>query len=109
MDADTQLRLGIILFIAYTALLVVGASTTAARLVRFRRAGLPPPRLLGRDLVLVGGHAISLLFITGARVLVASNVISGNLAGQPWWWVVTSGPPLVAIATYVYFELFVIR
>lgn len=104
MSVDTQRTLAIVLTAVYTALLLVGFSSTLARAYQFRRRSIRAPRLLLRDIILVGGHAVSLVAVLGARA-------SGSLASasaSPMWWLLAGGAPVFAIAVYVYYELFVI-
>ena len=63
------------------------------------------PKLWWRDVILLGGHALTIVLIMIARW---SGAGPADLAANPYWWVITSAPPIFAIATYVYYELFVI-
>lgn len=89
----------------FLGLLLVSTLSTAARGIRYRRASHPLPRLWGRDIALIGGLTIPFVLIFAARAF----SFAPSVAGQLWWSLITGIPPIVGIAVYAYFELFVIE
>ena len=78
--------------------LVFGAASTGLRMVRLRRHGLNQPRLIWRDVLVVGLLAADFLIIAVHRV-----------AGLPfsdheWFAVLTSSLAVGAVAVYGYYE-----
>lgn len=90
--------------LAFLAFLIVAAVTTMARVAMYRVMGFRRPRLLKRDAIFVTGFAITFGAIMVARVANATG-LRNNVA----WALATTIPALIAIGTYVYFELFVIE
>lgn len=92
--------------IVFVLLLAVGASTTAARVIDLYRRKVARPVLLGRDLVLIVGLAwpFAAILLIRAGGPAASDLVRGQL----WWTLLTSIPPIVAVAVYDWFELRVI-
>jgi hypothetical protein len=94
--------------IAFIVLIVVGAITTVARVLFYARNNAPRPRLLTRDVIVIGGLAWSFSLIVAVRFLPSEQRVAfttGNIA----WALVTTLPALIAATTYVYFELFVVK
>lgn len=90
--------------VAWWTLLFVGAASTIARVAYYRAKGFRRPRLLVRDAVVIGGFAWSF----GLILLVRALGITG-LSENTLWKLVTAVPALIAVGTYVYFELAVIE
>lgn len=90
--------------LAFLFFLIVAAVTTIARVAMYRVMGFRRPRLLKRDAILVTGFAITFGAIMVARVVNATG-LRNNVA----WALATTVPALIAIGTYVYYELFVIE
>jgi hypothetical protein len=97
--------ISLVAFGLFTGLLVLGASLTMLRAVRYHVAQVAPPRLLGRDRDLLAGLAFPFVLILAARAL----GLQATLATQAWWLLLTSIPPIYGLARYVYFELWVIE
>lgn len=96
-----------VIFFAFVALLVIGATTTVKRSLAYFRKGLKQPVLLPRDRDLILGLTIPFVAIGLSRLLDLRAVITDN-AGDPqvWWILLTGLPPLYALARYDWFELF---
>jgi hypothetical protein len=88
----------------FTALLVMGSLTTGARALELKRRGLSLPTLLTRDLICWTGLAWPFVLIG----LVRAWDLGATVAGRIDWLLITGVPPLIAAATYVWFELRVI-
>lgn len=88
----------------FTLLSVVGAASTVARAGRWARDNVPPPKLLIRDAILMVGLSFPFMAILTARVFQIPPEITRTVP----WVVLTSGPALFGVGTYVYFEFFVI-
>lgn len=92
-------------FVLFTVLLFIGAISTLVRAVRYSHAGQTWPRLLVRDLLMVGGLGLVFAMILGVRAL----GLGGSLVGNVPWAVFTGGIAVTAVAVYCYFEIFVIE
>lgn len=91
-------------FLAFWALLFIGAGSTVARVAYYRAHGFRRPRLLTRDAALVIGFALSFGLILLARALDLQGLRDNVL-----WAIATDAPAITAVAVYVYYELFVIE
>lgn len=101
--------LNVIVLLAFVVPLLLGAIRTALRVVARLHAGARQPRLLPRDVITIGGIALSFVLLLGAATLNALGWIDGSaLAREAWWIVVRALPAIVGAWTYVYFEFFVI-
>ena len=96
-------------FGAFCVLLLVGATSTLSRVAYYRMNGYRRPRLLGRDAILVGGFSLSFGLLLGASIARALGYDTSTLASDIRWILITRIPAIVAVATYAYFELFVIE
>jgi hypothetical protein len=92
-------------FVLFTVLLLIGAGSTIARGLRYKRAGARLPVLWARDRDLVAGLALPFVLIFGARTL----GFAPSVAGQLWWTLLTAVPAVYGVGRYVWFELFVIE
>lgn len=103
--------LSAVILIVFALLLLVGATTTTARVIRYRRADLPQPRLLGRDRDLLIGLAIPFLIVAAVRVIPELQQIVRDGSDTPHWWylLLTGLPPIYALAKYDFYELRVIE
>ena len=90
--------------VAFFVLTVLGAASTVARAGRWAKEGIPPPVLLIRDSFLMVGLAFPFVVIMAARVFQIPREVTQTVP----WVLMTSGPAIVALAVYVYFEFFVI-
>lgn len=90
--------------IAFFGCLLLGATTTIARIAYYRVNRYRRPKLLVRDAVLVTGFAVSLGAVFVARALGLTGLRNNVL-----WAVLTTIPALVAVGYYAYVELFVIE
>jgi hypothetical protein len=104
-NADLVALVNIVALVAYAGLLLFGAVLTAARLLLYAMGRVTRPRLLNRDLIFIGGHAMTMLLILVIRVVPEWGTA---VRGQLWWTVLTAAPALAGVAAYVYFEVFVI-
>lgn len=96
--------------LAFAAFALVGALTTAARIAYYLAHERERPVLLYRDAVVMIGFATTFGLLLIGRVLVRSGAISAeSLRDNVIWAVLTTAPAVIAVATYVYFELFVIE
>lgn len=96
-----------VIFFAFVALLVIGATTTVKRSVQYARRRLAQPVLLPRDRDLILGLTIPFVAIGLSRLLDLRDLITDS-AGDPevWWILITGLPPVYALARYDWFELF---
>jgi len=93
-----------LVLVVFTALLSLGTIRTLARLVEYANARRPIPVLLWRDVVGQAGLALPFLLIAISRALGLGPV----LAKMDWWILLTSVPAIISVATYAYYEYFVI-
>jgi hypothetical protein len=91
----------------FTALLDVGLLATLGRAYWRISRGYKIPRLMARDLALMGGLAWPFCLILAVRTLPEAERVM--LIGSLEWALITSVPPIIGIAVWDYFELFVIR
>lgn len=91
--------------IAFFVLLFIGAATTAGRAIYYRVQRLRRPRLLTRDVVFLGGFAISF----GLILVVRLTGIGVSLKDNVLWAIATDLPGVGALAVYVWYEIFVIE
>lgn len=92
-------------FLAFITLLLVGFLTTTARVAFYRVMRHALPRLLKRDIAVIGGLAASF----GTILLVRALGIGPTLRENWLYAVLTDIPAISAVAVYVYFEVFVIE
>ena len=96
-------------FLAFWVLLVIGAMSVTARVAYYRTHGYRQPRLLTRDAIMLVGFSLSFGFVLFARVAVANGADTSWFRESVVWGLLTAGPAIVAVATFAYFELFVIE
>lgn len=96
--------LAAVIVYVFTGLLVVGSVTTGARALELKRRHLSLPTLLTRDLICWTGLAWPFVAIGFVRAWDLGPLVSGQIP----WLLLTGIPPLIAAATYVWFELRVI-
>ncbi len=87
---------------------VIGAMTTLARVLYYFLHKIQRPRLLTRDVVVWGGLALSFAQIAVIRFL-PSEVRVQLTANNVGWALATTLPAVIAVCTYVYYELWVIE
>jgi hypothetical protein len=88
--------------------LFAGFARTLARVVYYLRNRNQRPRLLNRDVVVIGGLAISFGLITLIRFLPVEtrvSLTSGNIA----WALLTTVPAVVAVLVYAWYEYAIIE
>lgn len=95
----------LVALVLFVAPLFVGAATTVARVLLYRRERRPRPVLLTRDVIVIGGLALSFTLIAFVRVLGLVPVVRESVV----WAIATSTPAVVAAFTYAWYELFVIE
>lgn len=101
-DEVAYRTLSALILAAFTVLALFGALLTWGRIAVYRASGYPRPRLLTRDAIVIGGLAIPFVLASIARAV-------GYMPNGELLWVLATGlPALFGIATYVYYELFVI-
>lgn len=86
---------------------LVAVITTGARVIWYIRHHEPRPRLLDRDVVVKSGMFVSFGLIAAIRFLPPDQraaVTQGNVG----WALITTIPAVVAILTYVAYEIWVI-
>ena len=94
----------------FTILVLVGATTTTRRALRYRRLKIEAPVLLGRDRDLFLGLAIPFAIIAAVRAFELQwLVLDPSGAPHLWYLLLTGIPPIYALARYDWFELFVIE
>lgn len=100
----------VILFV-FVLLLAIGAISTVARTLRYRRAAIRRPVLLNRDRDLLLGLAIPFVLIAVVRAFSLQWLVNDSATGQShiWWLLVTGVPPIYAVARYDWYELRVIE
>jgi hypothetical protein len=96
-------------FLIFTVALLLGAGATLARVVRYSVQGWHRPRLLTRDLFVIGGLALTVGTILAVRVARALGADVTGLATSIPWILFTTIPVVVAVVVYAWFELFVIE
>ncbi len=96
--------------LVYSALLLLGVLSTLTRWRQMRGAGMTIPRLLRRDVIVIGGHALPLLLLMAGRVADLYEFdFSGNAINtSPMGWLLIAVPAICAVAVYDYYEWFVI-
>lgn len=88
--------------------IAIGALTTLARVLLYARNKEPRPRLLTRDLIVIGGLAWSFGLIVAVRFLPVDQRIALT-TGNVLWALATTVPAAVAAVAYVYAEAFIVR
>lgn len=96
-------------FLVFTIALAAGAGATLARVIRYSVHGIPRPRLLTRDVQVIGGLALTMGTILAVRFLRVLGVDTAGLATNLWWILFTTIPVLWAVIVYAYYELVVIE
>lgn len=91
-------------FVAFWLIVLVSAVSVAGRVAYYRAHGFKRPRLLTRDAIWHGGVALSFGLILGARAIDAQGLRNSLL-----WALGTDIPAIIAVSTFLYFELFVIE
>lgn len=117
MEPDTALIhsvreiLPVVILIVFTLLVVVAAVSTSLRVIRYRRRGQRPPRLLPRDRDLFLGLALPFIAVLVVRAIPEWRQYVVDEIGHPqiWWSLVTGLPPIYAMGRFVWFELRVIE
>lgn len=96
-----------IVFLTFLVMVSVGAGATLARVVSYGRSHRP--RLLTRDVQVIGGLALTVGMLFAVRVARAIGFDVSGLSTNVVWTLATAGPVLWAVSVYAYFELFVIE
>lgn len=98
------------ILLVFVGLCIIGAASTVARVIRYRRLRIAPPILLNRDRDLLIGLAVPFAIIATVRALeLQDRVLNTNGVPYIWYLLLTGLPPIYAMARYCYFELFVIE
>jgi hypothetical protein len=101
--------LNLLVLVAFVGGLLLGVVSTGLRIIEHIAHHHPLPILLPRDLIVVGGLALSFLAVAVVSLLNAMHVIDGQALGrQAWWVLLRATPAIVAVWTFDYFELRVI-
>lgn len=95
IDVDTIYGVALALF-AFG--LIFGTASTGLRMLSLRRRGLTQPRLIWRDILVVGLLALDFLIIAAHRVA------GLPFADHEWFAVLTSSLAVGAVAVYGYYE-----
>lgn len=96
-------------FGAFWLLLLVGLTSTLARVAYYRRNRFKRPRLLIRDANMLGGFSWSFGLILLVRVVRAAGIDTSGLATDWRWAFLSSVGAVWAVACYAYYELAVIE
>ncbi len=89
--------------------LLCGSLVTVSRVIYYYRNRLERPRLLTRDLVVIGGVAWTAALLVISRVAQVFGLDTSGLRESLLWAVATGVPASVAALTYTYYEVFVIE
>lgn len=104
-EAELVVLLNAFILVVYIGAVVAGAVKTAQRVMRYSQARFRRPRLLTRDMVFIGGHAVTFVLIGLARAFNWAPVVAGH-----WWWTLGSAAPaVIGILTYCWYEYVVIE
>lgn len=98
-----------LIFVVFLSLLIVGATSTLVRQIRYYRHHEKPPVLLARDRDLLLGLAIPFVVIGAVRAFGLTDLVAPHGEARTWYLLVTGLPPIYALARYCYYELFVIE
>lgn len=98
-----------IAFFCFLVPLLVGAGATLTRVVSYRLAGDPMPRLLIRDAQVIGGFAVTTGLLFSVRILRAVGADTSGLATNLGWVLATIVPAIWAVVVYAWFEIVVIE
>jgi len=96
--------LALVVFVVFIGMLLTATLSIAIRVGRWHVRGIAAPVLLIRDLLTIGGLAISFLMITAARAMELPPEYTRTVP----WILLTSGPAIVGLGVFLYFEFFVI-
>jgi hypothetical protein len=108
-DTDWVAVLQIALLLLFTIFVTIGAITTTARLIRYRRIHADVPLILWRDVIARNSLALPFIAIMVVRAMRATGSDVSDLV-EGWPWVLfTSLPAVIGAAIYAYFELFIIE
>lgn len=102
---DTTDIVNAVAAILFVLFLFAGFARTSARLVYYLQHRAQRPRLLNRDVVLIGGFAIP----TGAILLVRWLGLTAYVRDNLLWTLGTDIALVGAVGTYAYYEWFVIE
>ncbi len=103
LDAATKQVYDAIVFVTFVVLLVVITGWTSVRWLRYRRAHLPVPLLLKRDVIFWAGLSVPIGSLFLARFLGWTG-----LAYNLGWLLVTTVPFFVGMGVFAYLEVFII-
>jgi hypothetical protein len=96
-------------FIVFAIALAIGAGATLIRVARYRVNGWDRPRLLTRDIQVIGGLALTVGSILFVRFLRTQGADVSGLATNVAWILFTTIPVLWSVVVYAWYELFVIE
>jgi hypothetical protein len=85
-----------------------GFARTLARVVYYLRNRAERPRLLNRDVLVIGGLSLSFGLITIVRFLPLETRLALT-TGNVLWALATTVPAVLAVLVYMYFEVVVIE
>jgi hypothetical protein len=94
--------------VTFLLALFAGTAWTLARVAYYVAVGEPRPRLLTRDLIVYAGFSISFGLITLIRFLPLDQRLALT-TGNVLWALATTGPACIAVLTYLYYEVFVVK
>jgi hypothetical protein len=94
--------------VTFLLALFAGTVWTLARVLYYIVVGEPRPRLLTRDLIVYTGFSISFGLITLIRFLPLEERLALTV-GNVLWALATTGPACVAVLTYLWYEVFVVK
>lgn len=94
-----------VILVTFVVLTVLAFSRIGHRFLEYSREHLSPPLLAVRDLAFTGGLAFPFVAILAVRAFGWLELVRD----QVWWSLFTGVPAILGIATFVYFEFFVIE
>lgn len=97
--------LNTVILLLFTGGLLASNVIIARRFNDYFKEGIQPPLLAYRDLGLLAGLAFPFLLIFIIRAAGLTPMVAGTI----WWTLVTGIPPIVGVAQFLYFELFIIE
>lgn len=104
-EADLARWISLISFVIFTILLWICSTSILVRALRYRQRKRTIPRLLFRDLFLMGGLATAFAL----SILVRALGLAAEAERSAVWALVVGTLGTGALATFLYFEIFVIE
>lgn len=90
--------------VTLVVLLTAGLGSTLVRAWRWWRAGYSLPDLLPRDVLVIGGFALTVVLVVAVTALGLGPVVRD----EPLWRLLVVGVPNAAAAVYLWYEVHVV-